>query len=230
MLTKPRDYYKVGIISPSGKGKTYAFRNMSPKTTAFINVENKPLPFLNQFVHYETPSKWGEVLNLMNKYSKEPGIDCVIIDSVSAFMDMVLLDCRRLYKNYDIWSKYNEYLAQFLDYMKRIKKDAFITGHWEVLNVEGAAQRRIKVKGKEWEGLVEKEFTMIIYAGSKAVTDADMPPNYFFKLIPADVDSLKVPPGMLKLLGGKSTIPNDAKVILDAIREFTGEYTGVKTS
>ena len=44
-----RDYYKVLLVSQSGKGKTYSFRNMNPDTTGFVNVENKPLPFKNNF-------------------------------------------------------------------------------------------------------------------------------------------------------------------------------------
>ena len=46
-----RDYYKVLLVSLSGKGKTYSSRNLNPETTGFINMENKPLPFKNTFKH-----------------------------------------------------------------------------------------------------------------------------------------------------------------------------------
>ena len=52
-MSEQRDYYKVLLVGGSGKGKTFAFRNLDPKTTGFINVEDKPLPFKNEFVHHK---------------------------------------------------------------------------------------------------------------------------------------------------------------------------------
>jgi hypothetical protein len=43
-----REAYKIAIVSSSGRGKTYSFRNLDPATTGFINIENKPLP--NQMI------------------------------------------------------------------------------------------------------------------------------------------------------------------------------------
>ena len=49
-----RDYYKVLLVSQSGKGKTYSAKNLNPETTGFINVENKPLSFKNSFKYHNS--------------------------------------------------------------------------------------------------------------------------------------------------------------------------------
>jgi len=89
-----RDYYKVLLVGPSGKGKTYSFRNMDPNTTGFINVENKPLPFKNQFKYHKRVDTHGQALETIKEYATNPEIKSIIIDSFSAYMDMVMTAAR----------------------------------------------------------------------------------------------------------------------------------------
>ena len=44
-----RDFYKVLIVGSSGKGKSYMMRTLDKTSTGYINVENQPLPFKNEF-------------------------------------------------------------------------------------------------------------------------------------------------------------------------------------
>lgn len=90
MVETTRDYYKVALVGSAGNGKTYSFRNMSPETTGFINVENKPLPFKNNFKYHKRITKYTEVLDTIVEYSKIPEIECIVIDSFSAYLDLVL--------------------------------------------------------------------------------------------------------------------------------------------
>lgn len=142
-----RDYYKVLVVGQSGKGKTYMFRNMNPETTGFINVEDKPLPFKNTFKFHKRPTTSQEVFNALIEFTQNPVITTIVVDSFSAFVDIVLAEHRKTKKGFDIWNAYNDDIGRFNQLIKRIDKEIFVTGHYEMLNVEGAPEKRLKVKG-----------------------------------------------------------------------------------
>ena len=89
-----RDYYKVLLVSQSGKGKTYSFRNMNKETTGFINVELKPLPFKGNFKYHGKPTAQGGVFAALKAYNDNKEIDCIVIDSLSAVLDLFLAEAK----------------------------------------------------------------------------------------------------------------------------------------
>ncbi len=144
--------YKILLIGASGRGKTYSFRNMNKETTAYINIENKPLPFKGNFKYTIVPQKPLEVFSLINTACANPAIDCIVIDSFSAFVDMLLLEARSLKTGYEIWNYYNENIGKFNDYVKKATKEVFVTAHYEIITDElgGAKERRAKAKGERY--------------------------------------------------------------------------------
>lgn len=213
--TPPRDFYKIALVGTSGKGKTYSFRNMDPTTTGFINVENKPLPFKNQFKHHFRVSTYTEAYNKLVEYAKNPEIKSIVFDSFSAYVDLLLLTARSTKKGFDVWNLYADEIGKLLHLIKRVPKEVFVTAHYEILGVEGASEKRIKVKGKEWEGVIEKEFTIVMYADSKI--EEGKKSQYILHLA-LEGASAKCPPDIF----GEDIahVPNDCKVILDKIVEF----------
>ena len=147
-----RDYYHVLLVAGSGKGKTYSARNLDPNTTGFINVENKPLPFKNNFKHHSRVESVADAKSKLKEYAENPEIDCIFFDSFSAYVDLLLASARSTKKGFDIWNYYNEEIGKLLNFIKSIKKEVFITAHYEWIQDEGGPKdRRTKVKGKEWE-------------------------------------------------------------------------------
>lgn len=211
-----RDYYKILYVSQSGKGKTYSFRNMNPDTTGFINIENKPLPFKNKFKYHSRPTTYQEAYQQLITYGRDPNIESIVFDSFSAYVDLLLLDCRKNKKGFDIWNTYAEEIGKILDVIKQVPKEVFVTAHYEVLGLEGVQEKRVKVKGKEWEGLIEKEFTIVLYANNKFLED-NKRPEYFFTLSLEDSSS-KCPPEIF----GEDVIKidNDSNFVLEKILEF----------
>lgn len=212
----PRDYYKTMLVGGSGKGKTYSFRNMNPVTTGFINVEDKPLPFKNKFKYHSRPKTVAEIKTTLKEFTENPEITTIVIDSFSAYIEMLLSEARARFKGFDIWNNYNEEIGKFLNFIKVIKKEVYITAHYEILGIEGNQEKRIKVKGKEWEGLVEKEFTSVLYADNKFNEKGI--PEYYFNTV-QEGTSAKCPPDLL----GKDIIKitNDCNEINNKIIEFT---------
>ena len=140
-----RDYYKILQLGQSGKGKTYSFRNMNPDTTGFINVENKPLPFKNKFKFHTRCTTYADAFNDLIEYAKNSEIKTIVFDSFSAYVELLLADCRKRYKGFDIWNAYNEEIGKLLFMIKRVPKEVFITGHYEILGIEGAQEKRCRV-------------------------------------------------------------------------------------
>lgn len=144
-----RDYYKVLIVGGSGKGKTYAARHLSPKTTGFLNAEDKPLPFKSNFIVHDRPRTTKEVASSLRGMAENPQVEVIFFDSFSAYLDMLLAEARKDYKGYDIWNYYNEKVGKLLSYIKSIEKEVFVTAHYEMLldQGEGVTEKRVKVKG-----------------------------------------------------------------------------------
>lgn len=102
-MKENRDFYKILIPGASGKGKTYMFRTMDPNTTGFINVENKPLPFKNNFKYHKRITAGSkEALDTLVEYAKNPEITSIVFDSFSAYMDLVLSEARAVKKGFDV--------------------------------------------------------------------------------------------------------------------------------
>jgi hypothetical protein len=74
----------------------------------------------------------------------------------------------------------------------------------------------VRVKGKEWEGLCEKEFTVVLYADNK-FNEKGLP-EYYFNAVQENT-SAKCPPDLLG--DGVIKIENDCNLILEKIIEFT---------
>jgi len=133
---------------------------------------------------------------------------------------MVLKEARATKKGFDVWNMYAECIGKFNSYVKKTEKEVYITAHYEILGVEGNMEKRVKVKGKEFEGVVEKDYTIVLYADSK-FTDKGKP-EYSFHLAGEGL-SAKCPPDIF----GEDVykIQNDVKYLDDKIKEFVGEAT-----
>jgi len=207
--------YQIAIVGGSGRGKTYSLRNMNPETCGFINMEGKPLPFINKFKHYCTPSNWREAYEKLIEYAKNDEITEVVFDSFSSYIDGALKTARDTKKNFDIWNMNNEEIGKFLYIIKKYPKDIITTNHYEwIETAEGAVEKRISVKGKEWKGLVEKEYTIVAYADMKM---KDNKRNYILKLQTDGTDSAKTPPMFIE--EDKIEIENDTNAFLTTIRK-----------
>lgn len=209
-----REPYQWAIVGPSGRGKTYSFRNLDPKTTGFINLEWKPLPFTNKFEYYKKPNTWSEAYDVLVEFAKNDKIKTVVMESFSAYSDSLLKHSRQVKKGFDIYSYYNEMIGNLLYLIKRYPKDLLITAHVEMVNTEeGVVERRVAVEGQQWKGKVEKDFTVVAYAG---VEQTEKSREYLLYLSSDGKTSAKTPPDLLETLGGDK-VGNDANELIKAL-------------
>lgn len=213
-----RDYYKILIVSQSGKGKTYSFRNLNPDSTGFLNVEDKPLPFRNKFKYHIRPNDMMSIKIGLKSLADNPEVTVIVIDSLSAVFDKILKIAKATKKGFDIWNNYNEEISNFLDYVKSIEKEVILTAHYEWIQDEGGAkERRVKVQGKALEGVLEKDFTIVLYADRKMDSNTKKVEAWFDLAL--DNSSSKCPPAIFG--EGVYKIDNDCALLIEAIENFT---------
>lgn len=210
-----RDPYQIAIVGPSGRGKTYSFRNMNKNTTGFINIESKPLPFKNEFKYYHKTTSWQDTYSKLIEYAKDPEIEVVVLDSFSAYAESLLKTSRDIKKNYEIWNHHNDEIGKLIiNLIKSYPKDIFVTAHTESIEIDGGIdEKRISIKGNEWKGKIENNFTMVVYANVK-LTENDR--EYYFELNSDGKTSAKTPPMFFE---NKSVVPNDSNEIIAEIKK-----------
>lgn len=163
------------VLGPPGAGKTSSARNLAKhfgKETYFINTERKDLPFPETFKWTNRPKSTSEVLDLYKQIidnGKSKGIELVLQDSFSAFTDLALHESRALHSGFDIWSDYNKKIGNLFMRQKELADigiHSIMIAHDETVLDEGSAliKRSAKVKGKEWEAMIEKEFNIVLWA------------------------------------------------------------------
>tara|TARA_Y100001956_G_C4099314_1_gene176823 strand:+ start:666 stop:1313 length:648 start_codon:yes stop_codon:yes gene_type:complete len=207
------------ILGPSGRGKSTSLRNLDPATSVVINTERKSLPFKGSKNFSDLrPTSIKETMAFMKKAAAGKKAKTIIIDSFSAFTDQLLAEARIVKSGWDVFTYYNETLFKFFEVVREINdsgKNIIIIGHEEYLEGEGGAQRvALKVKGKEWSGVVEKEFDIVLYAHS-IVEGADSV-KYLFRTQTDGICPAKSPMEMFEDI----TIENDCQIVLDAIEKY----------
>lgn len=140
--------YQILIVGASGRGKTFAARNLDKEKVAFINAEKKPLPFPGKFKHTYLPNTLVEVKRALVDAKSNAEITHVFLDSWSAVLDMLLAEARATKKGFETWSFYNEEVGKLLDFFKKLGKDIILTSHYEILGIEGSQEKRSKIKGE----------------------------------------------------------------------------------
>ena len=199
----------------SGRGKTMAFRNLDPETTGFVNMESKPLPFINKYKHYSTPNNWQECYQKLIEYAKDDTIKVVVLDSFSAYVESLLKTCRETFKSWDIWNKYNEEIGKLLFAIKKYPKHIIVSAHYEWVEMEtGVIEKHIAVKGKEWKGLIEKEFTIVHFA-DMSIDNKNR--RYFISLLPDGTSSAKTPPIFIE--NEQDEIENDYQSFIERMND-----------
>lgn len=209
----------IAVVGRSGMGKSTSLRNLDPNTTLIINWERKELPFKGSSkLPQVRPKNIKEGLDIMDKYLTNDKVVTLVHDSFSAFTDMLLEQAKALHSGYDVWSYYNQKIYEFFKknkgYTDSKDRCVVILAHDESLTDEGGLiLRRMKVKGKEWEGVTEKEFDVVLWADCEI--EPNKPPEFFFKTITDGKVSAKSPMDMLE-----SHEPNDMLQILQKIKKY----------
>lgn len=216
-----RTYYgKVAIVGPSGSGKSYIGKTAPIESTGLINVERKPAPYKREKFKYEgEPKSWSAFMKNLKDYVENPEIKYIIIDSQTGAFNLLNNEMGKNFSGWDIPKMYNKQVYEYFEIIKNAPKDILVLSHDELVKIDdGTKQRRMAVHNREYEAKVEREFTIVLYTGTKI---KDNKPNYFLKTFEID-SSTKVPEGMFPTKDGQNEleIPNDADYIFKSLERY----------
>lgn len=215
-----RTYYaKVAVVGPSGSGKSYLCKTADKETTGYINVERKPLPFSSGPFKFEgKPKNWAAFKKNLEDYGKNPDIKQIIIDTQSKAFSILNKEMANNFSGYDVYKNYNKQVYEYLEILLNIEKDVIVLSHEEILPVEGEKVKRMVVQGKEFEGKIEREFTIVLYTNTRLKNGR---PEYFLNTFQLGTSS-KTPEGMFPDNENKTLleIPNDANYIFSEMERF----------
>jgi AAA domain len=215
----------IAVVGPSGSGKSTSIRNLPVQTTRILDLERKGFPFKGFEKYTILPcGSPGEVDSNLTKCLADKDVTHIVVESFTKYVEQLLRLCQLTYKGYDVYTQYNKQIGAFLDKVKNDHAAVIMTAIDEIVTIpetdgSNSAQRRIAVKGKEWEGKVEKEFLMVLYTGARKTKDGGM--QYVFQTNTDGVTSAKTPMDMFNTM----YVPNDLNAVLEEAKKYYNNGT-----
>lgn len=213
------------IVGMPSTGKTTSFRNLGPETVMY-NTEKKMPPFRNKGIKLVSTDSVAELLSKLACYRNNayPQIRNIIIDSFSDYSDLIMAECKARYKGFEVYNAYNTKVWELFQALKAIdNKYIFLTGHPEILqDAEGQSIYRMAVRGKEYEGKVEKFATCVFYSDPKRRPNGKGV-EYLFLTNTDGRYPAKTPMGMFESMH----IENDIAKVIEVYNRF---YSSTETT
>lgn len=207
------------IIGQSGSGKTSSLRNLPKDDNSihFIELEHKGLPFKGRFCNTKCPSTVEECLKDMEDSHNDTGCKTIIMEGLTKYCEYSLEQSRRNFKGYDIFTNHTSNIVRLMKLCKSRSKTIILTAiddFVQVFSPSGAQStvRRASVgQGKEWEGKIEKEFTIALF------TDVKDGGKHGFITNSNGICQAKSPIGMFQ---AGTVIDNDIAAVLKKMEEY----------
>jgi len=156
----------IFVVGPSGSGKSTSIRNLDPKTTAIINIEQKALPFkgAKKFEMNVACETIKQVRDALKKAITSDKVEVIVIESFTALTEAIYREASETYSGFDLWKEYNEDIDAVLHMSKNTEKYIIFLGIDQVIESDtGVDERYVQVQGNRWKKSVEKEFVIVAY-------------------------------------------------------------------
>lgn len=193
----------VLIISPSGTGKSSSLRNLTKEEAAVVLCSGKDLPFRHDLSTF-VPKNYVDVFNVIEQ-SKKP---IIVIDDVNYMMSFE--EMNRV--NEAGYAKFTQMANNMFQVFKKIldkQSDQvfYLLAH---ADIDETGKIRFKTTGKMLsEKVVLEGLTNIV------ITNEILDGEFVFR-VQTNGTGIKTPIGMFD----GPTIPNDLKIVDQAIRKF----------
>ena len=216
----------IGIVGPTGTGKSTAIKHLDPKTTYIINVAKKELPFKGAEKlynldnrNYKEVSEATEITRLLKTISdKAPHIKTIVIEDSNYIMGFNIVA-----KATEVgFTKFSLMAKEMVDLFREARKlrddiTTFYLTHPEPIEDGGEIiGYKIKTAGKliDNQVLLEGLLTVCLYAVVEEKKDGSADYNFLtnrYRKFPA-----KSPDGMFDEI----KIPNNLQLVADKVNEY----------
>lgn len=198
----------VLVLGASGTGKSASLRNFDPKEIGIFNVASKPLPFRGRMEHVLNEPTYGQIM----KSLEDNNLKCYVIDDSQYLMAFEEFDKVKV----SGYGKFTEIALNFYNLLQcAIKRTSPDTVVYFLHHTERDDEGHIKAKtvGKMIDSKLTLEglFSLVLLTG----TDGN---EYWFETQTDGYSTAKSPIGLFQ----EKRIPNDLKMVDDAIRSYWG--------
>lgn len=216
----------IGIVGPTGTGKSTAIKFLDPKETYIINVAKKELPFKGSEKVYNRENKnyaeiddANEITRRLRKLSDDaPHIKVVVIEDSNYIMGFNMV-AKATEVGYTKFSVMAQDMVNMFKEARKLREDmiVFYLTHLETIEDGGdIIGYKIKTAGKliDNQVLLEGLLTVCLYTNVEEKKDGSAEYTFLtnrYRKFPA-----KSPAGMFEDL----KIPNNLQLVVDKVNEY----------
>ncbi len=215
----------IGIVGPTGSGKSTAIQYLDPKETYVINVAKKELPFKGSEKIYNAENKnyaeiddANEITRRLRTISDKGQIKVVIIEDSNYIMGFNMVN-KATEVGYTKFSLMAQDMVNLFKEARKLREDmiVFYLTHLETIEDDGSiVGYKIKTAGKliDNQVLLEGLLTVCLYTNVEEKKDGTAEYSFLtnrYKKFPA-----KSPNGMFDEI----KIPNNLQIVVDKINEY----------
>jgi len=216
----------IGIVGPTGTGKSTAIKFLDPKSTYIINVAKKELPFKGSEKIYNAENKNYAEIDDANEIArkikgiseKAPHIKTIVIEDSNYIMGFNMV-AKATEVGYTKFSLMAQDMVNLFKEARKLRDDiiVFYLTHLETIEDDGSiVGYKIKTAGKliDNQVLLEGLLTVCLYTNVEEKKDGSAEYNFLtnrYKKFPA-----KSPNGMFDEI----KIPNNLQIVVDKVNEY----------
>lgn len=216
----------IGIVGPTGTGKSTAIKFLDPKETYIINVAKKELPFKGSEKIYNRDNKNYVELDDANEITRRlrvlsdtaPHIKTIVIEDSNYIMGFNMV-AKATEVGYTKFSVMAQEMVNMFKEARKLREDitVFYLTHLDTIEDDGSIiGYKIKTAGKliDNQVLLEGLLTVCLYTNVEEKKDGTVEYSFLtnrYKKFPA-----KSPSGMFDEI----KIPNNLQLVVDKVNEY----------
>ena len=214
---------KILVLGDSGSGKSTATRNLDPKSTFYVNVIGKPLPFKGWKSKYVSGKNLvsthnaEEVIRTIKGVSeKMPEIKVIIVDDAQYIMSYEFM-ARAKERGFDKFTEIAQNMFNVLKAPDTTREDltTIYLSHSDDVSANGYTKTKMKTIGKMLDDkiTIEGMFTVVLLAYP---VKEEKKMRYVFVTQSNGTTTAKSPMGMFEDI----IVENDLSMVLQKIKEY----------
>ena len=219
----------VIICGKSGSGKSTSGSNLDPKTTLWLNCDQKSLPikgwkknYSKENKNYATASSLVDIVNTLKVIpEKAKHIKPIVIDTINRVMTDKVMGERHI-KGFEKWASLSGGIYDIFTVINQVipdDVDVFVLAHSDEGYTDmGAQYRKVMTAGKQLDKIVLESMSSVVLF-THIESDGKGKNEYFFQTQTDGVSTAKSPAGMFE----DYQIPNDLQMVKDTMDKYYNE-------